>query len=292
MKFKMIKLSLPTIKCKDVFAACLTSLPENDEGKDYIEKLNKIKSKTLVEWRLFDHRVGTVDLHLFRASSHGNKSQSVIDEVSKDEFVKLYTEYMVKGGDVPRDIYNVIRASSNGLCPLCGISIVTTVDHYLPKARYPIFSIYTKNLVPACDTCNKGKGSSVYKSKESQPLHPYFSSSHFYRTDWIKANVLKTNPLSFLFYVNPPKSWSATDQERIKNHFNDFNLQAKYSVNASQFLTIIKQNIKSVLERGGDDKIVKETLISFADSEKPNSTLRVILYAMANDNDICNGLYL
>lgn len=288
----MIKLSPPVIKCADVFSACLTSLPDTDEGKSYVEKLNKIKNETYTEWQLFDSRVAIVELHLFKPSKHAKKSQLVIGDVSKEDFVKLYTDYMVKGGSVSRNVYDIIRACSNGLCPLCGISTVTTVDHYLPKARYPAFSIHTKNLVPACDTCNKGKGSSTYKSKESQPLHPYFSHAQFYLTDWIKANVLKTAPLSFSFYVAPPKGWSATDQARIKNHFEDFDLQTKYSVNASQFLTMIKGNIQNILNCGGDSTMVKDMLSSYADNEKPNSTLRVILYAMANDNDICKGLYL
>lgn len=288
----MIQLSPPIIDCADIFAACLTSLPNTDEGNEFVTKLNKIKIKTQAEWELFDTRVGNVDLHLFDPCKHANKTQSVIDNVSKDDFVKLYTDYMVKGEDLPRNVYNIIRAYSNGLCPLCGIAVVTTVDHYLPKARYPVFSICLNNLVPACDTCNKGKGSSVYKTKKSQPLHPYFSPSHFYRTDWIKANVLKTIPLSFIFYADPPEDWSPTDQERAKNHFKDFDLGNKYSVNASQFLTIINGSIQKILNSGGNDKHVKDTLISYARNEKPNTTLRAILYAMANDNDICKGLYL
>ncbi|WP_353167585.1 hypothetical protein [Providencia sp.] len=289
----MIKLSPPLIKCPDILAACLSSVSNTREGTEYINKFNLIKNKINAEWQLFDDRADTIDLHLFNYSRHAHKEQLVIDDVSKDDFVKLYTEYMVKGDTLPRSIYNTIRASSNNICPLCGISIVTTIDHYLPKARYPIFSIYTNNLVPACDTCNKGKGSSTYTSKESQPLHPYFSAPHFYATDWIKANVLKTSPLSFDFYADPPDHWDANDKARVINHFSDFNLAAKYSVNASQFLTLINNNmIQIILDSGGDSNAVKDVLVSSAAREKPNTTLRIILYAMADDDEICNGLYL
>ena len=288
----MIKLLPPDIKCPDILTACLSSVSNTSEGTEYVNKFNLIKNKINAEWQLFDHRANTIDLHLFSHSRHAYKEQLVIDNVSKDDFVKLYTEHMVKGETLPRNIYNTIRASSNNICPLCGISFVTTIDHYLPKARYPIFSIYTNNLVPACDTCNKGKGSSTYTSKESQPLHPYFSAPHFYETDWIKANILKTSPLSFDFYVDPPNHWDENDKGRVINHFSGFNLAAKYSVNASQLLTLIKGIIQKILDSGGDYNTVKDTLISYAEDQKPNSTLKIILCAMANDNEICTGLYL
>ena len=33
-----------------------------------------------------------------------------------------------------------------------------TVEHYLPKSRYPVLALHPNNLIPACDKCNSIKG--------------------------------------------------------------------------------------------------------------------------------------
>ncbi|MBK0098693.1 hypothetical protein IBT49_22120 [Erwinia sp. S63] len=288
----MIKLPLPNITCPDIFSACLSSVPNNDEGVAYVNKLNGAKTNTTSEWQLFDTRAPAVDLHLFRAAMYGNKNQLTIGDVTKNEFVNLYTEYMVKGTEQARGVYDVIRANTTGKCPLCGIAPVYTIDHYLPKARYPAFSIHVNNLVPACDACNRGKGSGVYNSKESQPLHPYYSADHFYNTNWIKANLIKTTPLTFSFELDPPPGWNLTDLARIKAHFEDFDLATKYSTNASLMLTLMKSIINDELVLSQNPSAVSNILLRYSANEKPNSTLKVIMFAMGNDIEVCSGMYL
>ncbi|RBP25364.1 hypothetical protein DET55_114116 [Bacillus mycoides] len=44
------------------------------------------------------------------------------------------------------------------VCPYCDwyeIEIAgVSIDHFLPKSKFPLFSIYPKNLVMSCPTCN------------------------------------------------------------------------------------------------------------------------------------------
>jgi len=46
------------------------------------------------------------------------------------------------------------------VCPYCGIPGRLTLDHYLPRATnaFPQFSVFSLNLVPACDACQSKKG--------------------------------------------------------------------------------------------------------------------------------------
>ena len=55
---------------------------------------------------------------------------------------------------------DLMAAARNALCPFCGRDQVGTLDHYLPKSRYPELSVLGANLVPACETCNRLKGTS------------------------------------------------------------------------------------------------------------------------------------
>jgi hypothetical protein len=60
-------------------------------------------------------------------------------------------------------------------CPVCGSPVTGHLDHYLPRRRYPEFSIMRLNLVPACAHCNSGvKGDTVHGGKPRRFIHPYF----------------------------------------------------------------------------------------------------------------------
>lgn len=71
----------------------------------------------------------------------------------------------------------IIRDSSSDICPMCGMpGNGGTIDHLLPKERYPEFSILSKNLVPAC-LCNITRGTStIAPNGRARVLHPYYDS--------------------------------------------------------------------------------------------------------------------
>jgi hypothetical protein len=72
---------------------------------------------------------------------------NVQGSVRKKDMKQLYTQQMVqnkKGRKIYDKLMNIAPLSR---CPFCGIGIVSTLDHYLPKAKFPIFSVLTYNLI-------------------------------------------------------------------------------------------------------------------------------------------------
>lgn len=65
--------------------------------------------------------------------------------------------------------------NANSLCSMCGSMHSGTLDHVLPKEKYPEFSVFTKNLVPACK-CNAFKSTTIANSAGHRMLHPYFDN--------------------------------------------------------------------------------------------------------------------
>lgn len=86
---------------------------------------------------------------------------------------RLY-ETRKKGGPIRR-----IRDTPNLLCcPLCGSLTTDSLDHLLPKAVYPEFSIMRANLVPACTHCNAANKGDKHRGAQAPErfIHPYFDA--------------------------------------------------------------------------------------------------------------------
>lgn len=81
-----------------------------------------------------------------------------------DVFKKLYSSKLV----ALKYIDTFRKETSFKTCSLCGSPAAGTLDHFLPQDIYPEFSIYSKNLVPACK-CNSSKNKNI-----TMMYHPQF----------------------------------------------------------------------------------------------------------------------
>lgn len=163
-------------------------------------------------------------------SRHGHSEDIVVGNVTKGQLKTLYEENVVRSQGKARRIYDDIFAINSGYCPYCAdIGEVETLDHYLPKAYFPSYSVLPVNLVPSCNKCNKGIGQSFPANVCEQPLHPYLDDDHFFQERWVRASVHQTDPIEILFVVDPPQGWTDIDKTRVKNYFVNFDLQNRFS---------------------------------------------------------------
>ncbi|WP_439835769.1 HNH endonuclease [Aeromonas enteropelogenes] len=284
----MIRLTPPNFTFLEVFQSCL-----NDSNYNHVEEIRDIHSCIPRYERLYDIKASQVCLNKFRAAKHGHPDAIIRRRVTKADLVNLYDDCLSKEGKTSREIYNVIKASSNGLCPFCGFGNVRTLDHYMPKARYPIFSVHPKNLVPSCTDCNKGKGSTVISSQEGQVLHPYYIADHFINDDWIKADVMASNPVTFGFHVEPPTYWDDVSKERARNHFVDFDIEERFKIQSSLLTTMFTSQVSILLNTQRlTTQEIQHHFRSTASSERPNSIIRAMLLAISNSDWFCSGGFL
>lgn len=61
-------------------------------------------------------------------------------------------------------------------CPMCGSLSGRSLDHALPRRRFPELSIIRENLVPACSSCNSGEKGGTYRGsrRPARFIHPYY----------------------------------------------------------------------------------------------------------------------
>jgi len=71
-------------------------------------------------------------------------------------------------GKVCREVREeLLIGAERGMCPMCAERTASVLDHYLPRAAYPEFSILPINLVPVCWDCNFLKDKNFKENGES-----------------------------------------------------------------------------------------------------------------------------
>ena len=136
----------------------------------------------------------------------------------------------------PKKYYNRIMDNTNlRICPNCGVGVVSTLDHYLPKDKFSIFSVYPNNLIPCCKDCNTNKS-----NKLDRVIHPYFDD--FSKYPWLYAK-LNWQKYCINFYVDVPKEYTKY-KLKIENSFKILRLNKLYSANAISEIIPYMQYLK------------------------------------------------
>lgn len=228
----MRRLSKPELDPGEVYASCVSGVP----AADLAARFNAAAADVLALANLYEGRASTNELHLFPPSPWGDGAALALGELTKDELTALYTNHMAKRDQPGRPCYDLIMSTAPlGKCPFCGFGQVSTLDHFLSKARYPSFSVLPINLIPACTDCNKGKGAGVLDAQNQIP-HPYFEGSRIETDAWLYASVRETSPATAAFSATPPDNWPTDLSRRVVNYFRDLNLATRFSIEAASEL--------------------------------------------------------
>lgn len=108
------------------------------------------------------------------ASVNGDVSQIQNVPIPPQLATLLKGHYAQLSADI--SFIDKIRADGeHKTCPMCGSSRCGTLDHVMPKAGYPCFSIFGMNLVPACK-CNLLRTNQLTNPAfpGARLLHPYY----------------------------------------------------------------------------------------------------------------------
>lgn len=228
-------------------------------------------------------------------AAHGNPGAIIFGGLSKAELVSLYDDGVVKSRGEPRTIYDKIKLAARDECPYCGgigemglEGELGTADHYLPKARFPAYSILALNLVPACYVCNKGMGSSFPTDPNLQPIHPYLDDAHFFTEKWTTATVREEEPVVVDFDVAPPAHWPDKDRYRVRQHFADCKLGNRYRSRVSQEIVPLVSQRKTTLQTLGPEQFRDHLLTVANEAGLPiNGWKRTLYCALAASDWFC-----
>jgi len=213
-----------------------------------------------------------------------------VGAVSGAEMVKVYTLRMVPKTSKGRPTYDrIMSAPVHGRCPLCGIGTVNTLDHFLPKTYFPVFSVTPNNLVPACNWCQGAKSEYYPTTKGGQLLHPYFDNLD--NEVWLAAEVIAGAPAGFRYFASPPDHWTPSAKARVAAHLKELNLPVLFSSNAGSRLSEIRARLASLHQKGGEGAVrkhLREQLASIEADHKNSWAAAMYRAAVASDR-FCDG---
>lgn len=266
----------------DVFETCV-SMVKNTALR---ARLRTIRPD--VETEAADYDTKAASKQLYRKQPHDR-----VGAVSGDKMVKVYTLRMVPKTSTGRPIYDrIMSAPVHSRCPLCGIGTVNTLDHYLPKTHFPVYSVTPNNLVPACNWC-QGEKSEYYPTTEGdQLLHPYFDDVD--NEVWLAAEVVAGVPAGFRYFSSPPDHWMPSAKARVAAHLKELNLTVLFSSNAGSRLSEIRARLANLYQKGGADAVrayLHEELFSI-EADHRNSWAAAMYRAAVASDWFCNGGFL
>ncbi len=268
----------PTITPIFAYTACYSSF----KSQDIRDKFNTISAFIGSQSTLYDQNASSGSLYIFKPHT------IVFNPISKEEMVNLYEQNMVRN-QAGRKIYDELKSLALlSRCPFCGVGQVSTLDHYLPKDKFPTFSVLPYNLVACCKDCNTGKLTSYSTSPNTQVLHPYYDN--FTQEQWLFAEVLQ--PLKIKFDVKPPANWTQIDKDRVKAHFDCYKLEKRFTIEASDALANLKASFE--LRNNNVRDIIRELELQFNTHKNLhlNSWETAMYQALYQDLWYCSGGFL
>lgn len=142
------------------------------------------------------------------------------------------------------------------VCPYCGIGGPRQFDHYLPKEKFPEYSVHSYNLVPCCSVCN-GKKSDIWLQPKKIRTFINFYLDTLPAMPMLNVTVQWTEKTGKLFPVSTfqlvcPVGFGATEFQLVSTHFQMLGLLARYKDQAhTEFLSIrnsaLSREAKSVV---------------------------------------------
>lgn len=277
----------PILKPQLVYQTCIDSISDTNLR----DRLNAVANNIVAAALNYEQKAKAKQLYTIPAN-HCENDDIVLGEVTKQELKSVYSLHMVERSKPARLIYDqLLSLAPLGRCPFCGVGHASTLDHYLPKNKFPQLSVTPLNLVPSCKDCNIGKKFAFAITAERQCLHPYFDHHNFIQEQWLHAKVEQTNPTVVRFFVQAPNHWDNISKERVQSHFNDFNLALRYSIEASNQIACLRDLLLIYWNCSGSigvkQYLMTEALGYF--KQHANSWQNAMFQALAKSDWYCDG---
>ncbi|MBU1391718.1 MAG: hypothetical protein KJ856_10105 [Gammaproteobacteria bacterium] len=282
-------LKKPDFDTKTFFSTCVSGIGAAELQKKFIIFSEKVVTASLD----YDSKSSKHELYMIIDQGIKDKDLCSPPFITKDEFKKLYENQVAKEGRPGRSIYNNLLITKNKRCPFCSVGKVKNLDHFLPKAHFPIFSVTPINLVPSCRDCNQDKNDDFSVDIRKQSLHPYFDDVS--KVKWLFAKVAEeSNPPVISYYTDSTLVEPEKLALKVDAHFISYKLNDTFSDLAGEMLSDIYNYCMNQFNREGKESL-KLYLLEQKESHENahlNSWQGAMYSALANSEWYCSGKFI
>ncbi|AZP22819.1 hypothetical protein EJC51_46375 [Streptomyces aquilus] len=284
----MWPLTPPSRSAPDVYRQCISNANAGNRAILDLYEDSVAQASTTYDQVCRDQQLHTLPGTAFRPPC-----PPLTDDAAKqhaDLLENVYTQRLAGERGPGRPIYDELRASARR-CPLCGIGMVTTLDHHLPKTKYQYLAVTPTNLLPACADCNKKKSNTAPVTTDEQTLHPYFDNID--QDIWLTATVTEQVPCTVQFAVTAPAHWPHALTRRVEGHFRAFGLGELYALQAGDQLVGFHHLFTELAQRGAET--LRTHLTESADSqaaERRNHWQTAMYRALSLSTWFCSGGFI
>jgi hypothetical protein len=148
------------------------------------------------------------------------------------QYSDLLIDYYEKA---PKELNKLLLERRNehelSFCPYCGNPMTPdTLDHFIPKGKWPEFSIFPNNLVPQCRGCAPVKGEHYYciENNLAMFIHPiYFNFLENFRFSMNVSLNTESNDISVVVKLKRIIETQADDQRRVIIHAENLKIKSR-----------------------------------------------------------------
>lgn len=282
-------ITIASINHNEIVDGCLDSISDENQKK----KMSVSRPNILAELSLFLQHARTKKYYLL-TSFAGKEADLVFGNISCKELKDLYSIELSAQGKPSKKFYDLLRnCALRNICPFCGLGQVKTLEHYLPKSKYPLLSISPENLVPCCKDCNSGV--KIPLSEVDQTFHPYFEDQIIVNDQWLFASLVESErPFVVVYYTSPPQAWSQTMKDRAEKHFTAFCLNSRFSIESANELATLNYLLRDTYEGAGATG-VRDYLLNVFESLRlvhRNHWKTAMYETLANSSTYCDGGFM
>lgn len=155
----------------------------------------------------------------------------------KEALHHCYSSSSVSLKELKTEIINAQPIFYQSKCAYCGIDSIDGMDHYVPKDKFPEYSVHPYNLVPACEHCN-GKKSDLFLQPNGDRyfFNPYFDVESSKILDMNIQYSRSNNSFSFKIELN---------NSSYTQHIDTLNIIKRYSDEAINIFDNLKTEVFS-----------------------------------------------
>lgn len=213
-----------------------TEAVENKNKGESKERLKSIENNVDSSYTSFEEK--------FSSNKLNEISHDTFYDVFKDDLKSLYRFQSSVIKSLRNDLRKLQVRTIINTCQNCTIDSVNSLDHILPKEKFPEYIVNPKNLFPCCTTCNSYKNDSTGDEDENKFLNLYLDTLPKSQYLFVDVYLDSDNEIDFSYYLrNPEEQIESALFKLIENHFETLHLLERMRFKSIEYISEIENKI-------------------------------------------------